>query len=213
MITPNLAISNRDFDVKSTEIKKKNDEFLNTINSIKNTTNISLTYEDIKTLSIEEIEEKYTDEDEKILAKNLKMATFFSKDEILSKTLFNFILKKPISSGYDYLSSKFSDKNNYLKAKFDNTSLFDLLHMSLSYSINGNKNNISKNDLDDILLKVNSFDFLDSLSSNYKKGYDKYKEKNNKYSFLYDNYSKEYDEIIKNYKELEEINKSIIKQF
>ena len=141
------------------------------------------------------------------------MATFFSKDEILSKTLFNSILKKPISSGYDYLSSKFSDKNNYLKAKFDNTSLFDLLHMSLSYSINGNKNNISKNDLDDILLKVNSFDFLDSLSSNYKKGYDKYKEKNNKYSFLYDNYSKEYDEIIKNYKELEEINKSIIKQF
>src|SRR5574344_1140327 len=180
MITPNLAISNRDFDVKSTEIKKKNDEFLNTINSIKNTTNISLTYEDIKTLSIEEIEEKYTDEDEKILAKNLKMATIFSKDEILSKTLFNSILKKPISSGYDYLSSKFSDKKNYL---------------------------------DDILLKINSFDFLDSLSSNYKKGYDKYKEKNNKYSFLYDNYSKEYDEIIKNYKELEEINKSIIKQF
>ena len=199
MISTNFEILSSSFKNSKNEIKKSNNDFLNTINSIKNSTDIELSYEEVKKLSLEDIEKNYEDGDKKTLLKTLKMATMFSKDEILTKTLFNTVSNMPIENSYDYLSSKFSDKSNYLKAKSENISLFDLLHKSLSFSVNGNKNNISKEDLDDILLQVNSFNFLESLSNNYKKGSDKYKKDNDRYTFLYKDYAKDYEDIIKKY--------------
>ena len=197
MINTSYEILSSSFENSKNEIKKSNNDFLNTINSIKNSTDIELSYEEVKKLSLEDIEKNYEDGDKKTLLKTLKMATMFSKDEILTKTLFNTVSNMPIENSYDYLSSKFSDKSNYLKAKSENISLFDLLHKSLSFSVNGNKNNISKEDLDDILLQVNSFNFLESLSNNYKKGSDKYKKDNDRYTFLYKDYAKDYEDIIK----------------
>ncbi|WP_198305758.1 hypothetical protein [Arcobacter vandammei] len=213
MINTNFDILTSSFESKQNEIKVKNDAFINTINSIKNSTNLSLTYETIKSLTLEEIENSYENEDDKALAKNLKLATMFSKDEILSKTLFSSVSNMSSSLGYDYLSSKYSDKSNFFKSQSDKNSLGDLLFKSISYNINGNKNEITKDDLDEILLEVNSFNFLSALSSNYKKGSDKYKNDENRYSFLYNNYAQEYDDIMKKYKDLESYQKSIIKQF
>jgi antitoxin component HigA of HigAB toxin-antitoxin module len=213
MINTSYEILSSSFENSKNEIKKSNNDFLNTINSIKNSTDIELSYEEVKKLSLEDIEKNYEDGDKKTLLKTLKMATMFSKDEILTKTLFNTVSNMPIENSYDYLSSKFSDKSNYLKAKSENISLFDLLHKSLSFSVNGNKNSISKEDLDDILLQVNSFNFLESLSNNYKKGSDKYKKDNDRYTFLYKDYAKDYEDIIKKYKDYESLDKSIIKQF
>ncbi len=213
MINTSYEILSSSFENSKNEIKKSNNDFLNTINSMKNSTDIELSYEEVKKLSLEDIEKNYEDGDKKTLLKTLKMATMFSKDEILTKTLFNTVSNMPIENSYDYLSSKFSDKSNYLKAKSENISLFDLLHKSLSFSVNGNKNNISKEDLDDILLQVNSFNFLESLSNNYKKGSDKYKKDNDRYTFLYKDYAKDYEDIIKKYKDYESLDKSIIKQF
>ena len=213
MINTSYEILSSSFENSKNEIKKSNNDFLNTINSIKNSTDIELSYEEVKKLSLEDIEKNYEDGDKKTLLKTLKMATMFSKDEILTKTLFNTVSNMPIENSYDYLSSKFSDKSNYLKAKSENISLFDLLHKSLSFSVNGNKNSISKEDLDDILLQVNSFNFLESLSSNYKTGSNKYKKDNNRYTFLYNDYAKDYEDIIKKYKDYESLDKSIIKQF
>ncbi len=213
MINTSYEILSSSFENSKNEIKKSNNDFLNTINSIKNSTDIELSYEEVKKLSLEDIEKNYEDGDKKTLLKTLKMATMFSKDEILTKTLFNTVSNMPIENSYDYLSSKFSDKSNYLKAKSENISLFDLLHKSLSFSVNGNKNSISKEDLDDILLQVNSFNFLESLSNNYKKGSNKYKKDNDRYTFLYNDYAKDYEDIIKKYKDYESLDKSIIKQF
>ena len=213
MINTSYEILSSSFENSKNEIKKSNNDFLNTINSIKNSTDIELSYEEVKKLSLEDIEKNYEDGDKKTLLKTLKMATMFSKDEILTKTLFNTVSNMPIENSYDYLSSKFSDKSNYLKAKSENISLFDLLHKSLSFSVNGNKNSISKEELDDILLQVNSFNFLESLSNNYKKGSDKYKKDNDRYTFLYKDYAKDYEDIIKKYKDYESLDKSIIKQF
>lgn len=213
MINTSYEILSSSFENSKNEIKKSNNDFLNTINSIKNSTDIELSYEEVKKLSLEDIEKNYEDGDKKTLLKTLKMATMFSKDEILTKTLFNTVSNMPIENSYDYLSSKFSDKRNYLKAKSENISLFDLLHKSLSFSVNGNKNNISKEDLDDILLQVNSFNFLESLSNNYKIGSNKYKKDNDRYTFLYNDYAKDYEDIIKKYKDYESLDKSIIKQF
>ncbi len=213
MINTNFDVLSSSFESKQNEIKTKDNQFLNTINSIKNATNLSLTFENIKTLSLEEIEKKYENEDEKYLAKNLKLATMFSKDEILNKILFDTTSSKSGSLAYDFLSSKYSDKSNYFKSKAENVSLGDLLHKSISYNLNGVKNEIKKEDLDEILLEVNSFNFLSALSSNYKKGSDKYKDDKNRYSFLYNDYAKEYDDIIKKYKDTTSYQKSIIKQF
>ena len=120
MISTNFEILSSSFENSKNEIKKSNNDFLNTINSIKNSTDIELSYEEVKKLSLEDIEKNYEDGDKKTLLKTLKMATMFSKDEILTKTLFNTVSNMPIENSYDYLSSKFSDKSNYLKAKSEN---------------------------------------------------------------------------------------------
>ena len=85
MISTNFEILSSSFENSKNEIKKSNNDFLNTINSIKNSTDIELSYEEVKKLSLEDIEKNYEDGDKKTLLKTLKMATMFSKDEILTK--------------------------------------------------------------------------------------------------------------------------------
>jgi hypothetical protein len=67
--------------------------------------------------------------------------------------------------------------------------------------------------LDEILTKVNSFNFLSALSNNSKRGYDKYKDEKSDYSFLYNDYYLQYQELISKYQDLENFNKNLIKQF
>ena len=67
--------------------------------------------------------------------------------------------------------------------------------------------------LDEILTKVNSFNFLSVLTSTTKDKYGKYKDEDNEYSFLYNNYNLQYEELKYKYEELDNINKNIIKQF
>ncbi|MDX9961371.1 MAG: hypothetical protein RBS32_07870, partial [Aliarcobacter sp.] len=73
---------------------------------------------------------------------------------------------------------------------------------------------ISKEDLDEMLLKINSFNFVSALSSNAKKPYDKYdKYDKNKtdYSFLYNDFNLQYQELVYKHKQLENITKDINK--
>jgi hypothetical protein len=173
----------------------------------------ALTYENIKGISLEEIDTLFANEDDKSMAKNLRLATLFSSDEYLSKALFNTVLGKPFNLGYSYLSSTYEDKNMFLSSQ--NSSLADLLHQSISQKIdNPNSTDvISQDKLDEILTKVNSFNFVSALSNTSKKGYDKYKDEKNDYSFLYNDYNLKYQELVYKYQELENINKNLIKQF
>lgn len=102
-------------------------------------------------------------QEKKNLAKNLRLATLFTNDEKLANILFDTVLGKPFDSGFEYLSNRYSDKNSYLKSKssFGSSTLFDMLHKSMEYRLNSsNKSDIKKEDLDDILLEINSFDFI-----------------------------------------------------
>jgi hypothetical protein len=173
----------------------------------------ALTYENIKGISLEEIDTLFANEDDKSMAKNLRLATLFSSDEYLSKALFNTVLGKPFNLGYSYLSSTYEDKNMFLSSQ--NSSLADLLHQSIIQKIdNPNSTDvISQDKLDEILTKVNSFNFVSALSNTSKKGYDKYKDEKNDYSFLYNDYNLKYQELVYKYQELENINKNLIKQF
>ena len=175
----------------------------------------SLSYENIKGISLEEIDTLFINEDDKNMAKNLRLATLFSSDDYLSKALFNTVLGQPFNVGFSYLSNSYEDKNMFLSS--NTNSLADLLHESITQRVNNPNSNstdvISQDRLDEILTKVNSFNFISALSNTSKKGYDKYKDKKDDYSFLYNDYNLKYQELVYKYKELENINKTLIKQF
>ncbi|MCG3693049.1 hypothetical protein [Aliarcobacter butzleri] len=196
------------------------DKFLNTLvdvnNENKSSKTADLSYENIKGITLEEIEKLFQNEDDKNMAKNLRLATLFSKDENLSKALFNVILDQPFTVGFEYLTDRYSDKNSYFKSKYGNSSLFNLLHQSITNKVNQNISNtdvISQDMLDNILLEINSFDFISSFSKTSKDGYNKYKNKDDRYSFLYEDYSLKYEELLTKYKELDNYNTNLIKQF
>ncbi|CAM3937259.1 hypothetical protein [Arcobacter cloacae] len=201
-------------------IKQEVDTFLNNLvdTRVENKTSKtnSLTYENIKGISLEEIETLFVSEDEKNMAKNLRLATLFSNDEILGKALFNTVLGQPFNLGYSYLSDRYNDKSIFFSSKNSNN-LFDLLEESISQKLNNSTKSstdvISQDKIDEILTKVNSFNFISALSNSSKKGYDKYKNEKNNYSFLYNDYNLKYQELMYKYKELENFNKNIIKQF
>ena len=175
----------------------------------------SLSYENIKGISLEEIDTLFVNEDDKNMAKNLRLATLFSSDDYLSKALFNTVLGQPFNVGFSYLSNSYEDKNMFLSS--NTNSLADLLHESITQRVNNPNSNltdvISQDRLDEILTKVNSFNFISALSNTSKKGYDKYKDKKDDYSFLYNDYNLKYQELVYKYKELEDINKTLIQQF
>jgi hypothetical protein len=216
--------SNYDFLISNSQksdafIKQEVNGFLNKLvetrnESVSSKTN-SFSYENIKGISLEQIDSLFITEEDKNMAKNLRIATLFSNDENLGKALFNTVLGQPFNLGYSYLTDRYNDKSMFLKS--NSNSLFDMLQESISQKINNSSKSstdvISQDKLDEILTKVNSFNFLSSLSESSKKGYDKYKNEKNDYSFLYNDYNLKYQELIYKYKELENFNKNIIKQF
>ncbi len=221
MITSNIdSIMAKVSNSTNSTIATSSNQFLSTLvdssNSTQSTTRTNtLTYENIKGISLEEIDTLFVSEDDKNMAKNLRLATLFSNDDYLSKVLFNTVLGQPFTIGYSYLTNSYNDKSMFLSS--NNSSLADLLHESITQKIaNPNAKStdvISQDKLDEILTAVNSFNFISALSNSSKKGYDKYKDKKNDYSFLYNDYNLKYQELVYKYQELENINKTLIKQF
>lgn len=125
-----------------------------------------------------------------------------------------------ISSNYDSIITR-TQKTDFGVKKESN--LFDLLKSSIQNRVDNatNKFNstdvISKDNLDEILLKANSFNFISALTNTSKKPYDKYdkydkyKNEKNDYSFLYNDFNLKYQELIYKHKQLENITKNINK--
>jgi len=221
MITSNIDLIKAQIaTANNSNISSNSGLFLN--NLINNSTTTpsaktdSLSYENIKGISLEEIDTLFKNEDDKNMAKNLRIATLFSSDDYLSKALFNTVLGQPFNLGFSYLSDRYEDKNMFLSSK-NSDNLFDLLQESINQKINNSNSKstdvISQDKLDEILTKVNSFNFISALSNSSKKGYDKYEDEKNDYSFLYNDYNLKYQELVYKYQELENINKTLIKQF
>ena len=226
MITSNINEILLKNEIKESEKSVNSNDFLNTLIStsqITDTQNIdvqrsdSFTYENIKGISLEEIDTLFKDEESKQTAKNLRIATLFTEDEILGQALFNTVLGQPFDIGYSYLYDRYEDKNSFLNTSSSN-SLSDLLYDSISNKIeNSDKKStdvISQDRLDEILTSINSFNFIDALSSTTKDKYGRYKDEDeNDYSFLYNDYALQYEQLKFKYEELDNINKNLIKQF
>ena len=221
MITSNVdsIISSLQNSSNATKTENSIESFISNLTTNKQGDNTSktdaLTFDNIKGITLEEIDTLFKDED-KAMAKNLRIATLFSNDDYLSKALFDTVLGQPFNLGFSYLSDRYEDKNMFLASK-NSDNLFDLLHESISSKINNSNSKstdvISQDKLDEILTKVKSFNFISALSNSSKRGQDKYKDEKNDYSFLYNDYNLKYQELVYKYKELEDINKTLIKQF
>ena len=224
MITSNINELQFLAKVKKDELNNKNSDFLNEIKNSSSkedfttTKTNSLTFDNIKDITLEEIDFLFKNDDDKQMAKNLRLATLFSNDDNLSKAMFNTVLGKPFNIGYSFLSNRYEDKHNYFTSLNTNRDLASLLHDSISKNIDSNTElkaheQISQEKLDEVLLEVNSFSFLDAFSSTSYDQYNRYKDEENDYSYLYNDYYLQYQELIQKYKNSQdEINK-IINQF
>lgn len=220
MITSNVdsIISSLQNSSNATKTENSIESFISNLTTNKQSDNTSktdaLTFDNIKGITLEEIDTLFKDED-KAMAKNLRIATLFSNDDYLSKALFDTVLGQPFNLGFSYLSDRYEDKNVFLNSSSNDFS--DLFHSSVVSRNTDTKLNstdvISQDRLDEILTKVNSFNFLSVLTSTSKDKYDKYKDEDNEYSFLYNDFSLKYEELKYKYEELDNINKNIIKQF
>ena len=220
MITSNVdsIISSLQNSSNATKTENSIESFISNLTTNKQGDNTSktdaLTFDNIKGITLEEIDTLFKDED-KAMAKNLRIATLFSNDDYLSKALFDTVLRQPFNLGFSYLSDRYEDKNVFLNSSSNDFS--DLFHSSVVSRNTDTKLNstdvISQDRLDEILTKVNSFNFLSVLTSTSKDKYDKYKDEDNEYSFLYNDFSLKYEELKYKYEELDNINKNIIKQF
>lgn len=219
MIISNLEQTRLRAYLEENKLSKSSADFINSVYDLKVNENItrtdSLSYSNIKGISLEEIDTLFKDEESKSMAKNLRLATLFSADEKLSHAMFNTVLGKPFSLGYDFLYNSYEDKHVFFNA--DRNSLSSLLHESLGSRLdlkNSNSTDVIPQDrLDEILLEVQSFNFLDSLSRTSKDQYGRYKDKKDDYSFLYGDLSLKYEELRLKYEEYENVNKMIIQQY
>ena len=227
MITSNIneiLLQSENINSKNTS---KSNGFLESLSSAKTTNSSSelinrdnsLTYSNIKGITLEEIDTLFKDEDSKNTAINLRLATLFSEDDILGQALFNTVMGEPFELGYSYLLDRYEDKSSFFSARSSSSSLAELLHSTMTNKLDSSQKKvtdvISQDKLDEILLQVNSFDFISSLSSVSKDQYGKYKDddEDNDYSFLYNDYAIKYQELANKYQEIDAYNKNIIKQF
>lgn len=193
-------------------------KFLSTLMDTKEkqTEKLDLTYESIKNTTLSQINDLYGSNEEKSMAKNLKLATMFSTDENLSKALFNTVLGKPFDLGYTYLFNMYEDKSNYFNFS-KNNSLSALLEQTVKKNYGESEikagEQIPKDKLDEILTTINSYNFITTLTNGYKNLDDKYKDKDDKYSFLYNDFYLQYQELEYKYDKIKKENNSIINQF
>ncbi len=179
------------------------------------------TYENIKGISLEEIDSIFESTEDKNMAKNLRLATLFTNDDYLGKAIFETIKGEPFNIGFNYLLERYEDKHSYFESLSNsNSSLSELLHNSLSKRVRKTEDDtvtdvIPKEYLNEILFEINSFDFVSALSRSSKDAYGRYKDKNDsdEYAFLYNDYNLKYEELKYKYDELKNYDNSLIKQF
>lgn len=218
-----MITSNINELIFATKLKQKDENnnqklFLDSLIKTKDNENIvrnnNFTFENIKGISLEEIDKLFVNEEDKEIAKNLRLTTLFTEDKYLANALFNTVLGKPFNIGYSYLFDMYEDKNSFFYSKPD--TLADLLHDNIIKRIDSDDmkptDKISQTRINEVLSAVNSFSFVDALSKGYKDQYDKYEE-DAQYSFLYNDYNLKYQELAYKYNELKDLDKNIINQF
>lgn len=198
---------NSDVNITQSTFKE---ELLSKIQDSNTTKTDAFTYENIKGMTIEEIDEIFLDEDKNQIAKNLRLTTLFTTDDILGQAMFNTVLGQPFTLGYSYMFDRYEDKHSFLSGE---DSLTNLLHESIinkkDYGDKASNEVISSYKVNEILAAVKSISFIDSLSNTTKEQRDKQSD----YSFLYNDYHLLYEELRYQYNDIKLENEVYLNSF
>ena len=213
MLTSNINpyvlnhLINSDLNINKTPFK---DKILSQLKDSPKEKTTDFTYENIKGISLEQIDELFIDEEQNQIAKNLRLTTLFTTDDILGHAMFNTVLGQPFDVGYSYMFDRYEDKHSFLSGE---DSLVNLLHESIinkkDYGNKGVNDIISPHKINEILATVKSFSFVDALSNTTKDQRDK----ENNYSFLYNDYHLLYEELKYQYEDIKEENQAYLNAF
>ncbi len=168
-------------------------------------------FNNISKLPINNISTLFKNNEESQKIYNLKLATMFSSNINLSKALYDIVLEKPFSSGFEYLFKKYEDKSIFLNS--NKNSLSKLLEESVIYnsSFLTKAQKVPQQKIDEILSVASSFNFITALNGSYKELYNK--NTNNKYAIFYKNYNLEYLELMQKFQKYEQNSKILLNQF
>lgn len=212
MITSNInfnILASLEEDSSSSYDSSFKDIIMQNLNS-SGTKDDSLSYSNIKGISLDQIEELFLKEEDKSMAKNLRLATLFTNDDILAQALFNTIKGQNFEISSSFLYDRYEDKHSFLSTNVD---FEDLLHASIIYKKDtDNKkvtDQVSDDRLNEILTSIKSFNFLDTLIGTTKEKRDE----KNEYSFLYNDYHMAYEELKYKYEDIKSENEAYLNSF
>ncbi|RXK00524.1 hypothetical protein CRU98_05025 [Arcobacter sp. CECT 8986] len=166
------------------------------------TKNSDFSYENIVNTPLNKISSLYENSEDIKKAKNLKIATMFSDNEILSKALYDKVYEMNSINQNNYLFNIIQDKIVFFSS--DNTTIEDLLQKSVKERLASTSTNsleqVPYEYINIVLTYANSISFINSMTSSYKSLSSRY-DKDDKYSVFYNNHYLEYNFLIARFKE------------
>ena len=199
-----------------TQNNKTSSSFISNLQNTDNTDNkkkeIDISFQNINTMSLDEIEESYQDKDQTNLLTALKLSTLFSTNMNMNEALFNTVLgQNDVSSAQVYLSSMMSNRNTYLSNSNDGGAwLRQNLISQLDGEVQAEQIKLEK----EFLYSMVQFDVAAHMSDmmNFsKKGRDDNKDNYGLFS-LYDNTYLQYQSLFNEYEALESGNNNLLNQ-
>ncbi len=199
-----------------TQNNKTSSSFISNLHNTDNTDNkkkeIDISFQNINTMSLDEIEESYQDKDQTNLLTALKLSTLFSTNMNMNEALFNTVLgQNDVSSAQVYLSSMMSNRNTYLSNSNDGGAwLRQNLISQLDGEVQAEQIKLEK----EFLYSMVQFDVAAHMSDmmNFsKKGRDDNKDNYGLFS-LYDNTYLQYQSLFNQYEALESGSENLLNQ-
>ena len=204
------------YNNQNSQNTKTASSFLSSVQNNENTNSVNedveLSFQKINTMTLDDIENIYQDNEQASLLKTLKLSTLFSTNINMNEAIFNAVLgQNDVSSSQMYLYTMMSNRNTYLSNSNDGGAwLRQSLISQLDGEVQAEQIKIEK----EFLYSMVQFEVAQHMSDmmNFsKKGRDDNKDNYGLFS-LYDNTYLKYQSLYNEYEALESGNKNLLNQ-
>ena len=191
----------------SREVEKNNTKENNSLGD-------NLSYQKLKNMSAEEINDFYTDKRQSILLNTLKLSTAFSGNSSMNEAMFNMVLSKgTLEDSQAFLSNMISNRNSYLSNKNEDHGVW--LRKSIINQIEDPKIQNEQIEIEKqfqyTMLQFDVAQHISDMMDFSKKGREENKD-NNSLSFMYNNSYIQYQSLFQEYESIENKNSELLKQ-
>ena len=199
--------------------KEKDNGFKSTLNDFNeqnnNPSNDELSYQNIKIMTLDDIQALYGSQEIMQNIRNRYIATQFSSDSNMSLTMFKHIEDMPYEQSTSFLANMFTQRNIYLNKDIDTLQKGSLLRQSIidmieDPDIKAEQEKLEK-EFNTTMMKFNIMDYFNNILDFGKNESDK--NKDSQYGFLFNNFYEQYSTLFREYKDTKDINEMIIQQY